>query len=160
MKPYDLAREYKVLTLRETAIQADATTCDTPDKAAAYWWNVIASQPHYAPEQEQFYVLILNTRRRVTGHILVALGTLDSVVVHPREVYRAAIITGASGIIVMHNHPSGDATPSEADIRVTRDLIKAGQVVKIDCIDHVIMGERSETARGFASLRELGYFYA
>ena len=88
------------------------------------------------------------------------MGTLDSVVVHPREVFRAAIVSGAHSLVLMHNHPSGDPTPSEADIRVTRDMIRAGQLLKLEVIDHVIAGERTATARGYSSLRELGYFYA
>ena len=160
MKPYDLAKEFRVMTLRETAVAQDATMCDTPEKAADYWRSVIASQPHFQPEQEQFYVLCLNTRRRVAGHVLIAMGTLDSVVVHPREVFRAAIVAGAHSLVLMHNHPSGDSTPSEADIRVTRDMIRAGQLLKLEVIDHVIAGERTATARGYSSLRELGYFYA
>lgn len=160
MKLYDTAREFRVLTLRETALALGATTCDTPEKAAEYWRTVIAIQAHYCADQEQFYVLCLNTRRRITGHVLIALGTLDSVVVHPREVFRAAVITGSSGIVIMHNHPSGCATPSEADIKVTRDLIRAGQIIKIDVIDHVIIGETTETdLRGWTSLRERGYFF-
>ena len=160
MKPYNLAKEFRVMTLRETAVASDATICDTPDKAADYWRSVIASQPHFSPDQEQLYVLVLNTRRRVTGHILVALGTLDTITVHPREVFRGAIVANASTLVLMHNHPSGDSSPSEADIKVTRDLMRAGQLLKIEVVDHVVMGERTETQRGFTSLRELGYFYA
>lgn len=79
---------------------------------------------------------------------------MDTILVHPREVFRVAILAAASAIILMHNHPSGEATPSEADIRVTRDLIRAGQLLKIEVLDHVIVG-----AGRHVSLRELGYFY-
>jgi DNA repair protein RadC len=74
--------------------------------------------------------------------------------VHPREVFRVAVISSAAAVILMHNHPSNDPTPSEADIKVTRDLIRAGQLLKIEVLDHVVMGNPSR-----ASLRELGYFY-
>lgn len=160
MKIYDIAKEIKVMTLRETPLALGATVCDTPEKAANYWRTVIATQAHFQPDQEQFYVLCLNVRKRITGHVLVALGTVDSVVVHPREVFRAAIVTGSSGIVLMHNHPSGDATPSEADVKVTSDLIRAGQIIKIDVVDHVVMGEQTATElRGWVSLRECGYFF-
>jgi DNA repair protein RadC len=87
-------------------------------------------------------------------------GLLDTILVHPREVFRAAIVANAAGIILVHNHPSGDPTPSAADIQVTRDLIRAGQLLKIDVIDHVIIGRAtSERAKDYSSLRELGYFY-
>lgn len=79
---------------------------------------------------------------------------MDTILVHPREVFRTAIVASASSLILMHNHPSGEANPSEADIRVTRDLIRAGKLLKIEVLDHVIAG-----CSEFRSLRELGYFY-
>jgi DNA repair protein RadC len=88
-------------------------------------------------------------------------GTLDTILVHPREVFRAAIAANAAGIVLVHNHPSGDPTPSDADIKVTRDLIRAGQLLKIEVVDHVIIGRATaERTKDYASLRELGYFYA
>jgi DNA repair protein RadC len=109
---------------------------------------------------ECFQLVLLNTRRRLIRVEKLTQGTLDTLLVHPREVFRAAIVAGASAIIVVHNHPSGDPTPSEQDIKVTRDLIRAGQLLKIDVLDHVILGKRtSERDRDYVSLRELGYFY-
>jgi DNA repair protein RadC len=128
--------------------------CDTPQKAADYWRLIIAPTPTFNPECECFVVLMLNTRRRVRGHQLVTIGTLDTLLVHPREVFRGAIIAGAAAIILMHNHPSGEPTPSEADVKLTRDLIRAGQLIKIEILDHVIVGNPNH-----CSLRELGYFY-
>ena len=90
----------------------------------------------------------------VAGHQLVSTGTLDTILVHPREVFRGAVIGGASAIVLMHNHPSGDPTPSEADIKATRDMIRAGQLLKIEVLDHVIVGHGVTRH----SLRELGYF--
>ena len=88
-------------------------------------------------------------------------GTLDTILVHPREVFKSAIAANAHAIVLAHNHPSGDPTPSEADIKVTRDLIRAGQLLKIEVIDHVIIGRAtSGRAKDYASLREMGYFYA
>ncbi len=109
---------------------------------------------------ERFQVLLLNTRRRLIRTETVSQGTLDSLLVHPREVFRSAIAANASALILAHNHPSGDPTPSDADIRVTRDLIRAGQLLKIDVLDHIIMGRRTnERERDFVSLKELGHFY-
>jgi DNA repair protein RadC len=85
----------------------------------------------------------------------VSIGTLDTILVHAREVFRGAIIAAAAAVVVMHNHPSGESTPSEADIKVTRDLIRAGQLLKIELLDHVIIGQNRHQ-----SLRELGYFYS
>lgn len=111
-------------------------------------------------EVEEFHVLLLNTRRRLIRKEMVSKGTLDSTVVHPRDVFKAAIAANASALILVHNHPSGDPQPSEADVRITRDLIRSGQLLKIDVLDHVILGRRAEGRdRDYASLRELGYFY-
>jgi len=109
---------------------------------------------------ETLYVLLLNTRRRLIRWHPVAQGLLDTILVHPREVFRAAIAANAAAIVLAHNHPSGDPTPSEGDIKVTRDLIRAGQLLKIEVLDHVIIGRATpERVKDYASLRELGYFY-
>jgi len=130
--------------------------CTQPAQAAEYWRTHVIQHPVYNPDVECFVVLLLNTRRRVKGHVLITTGTLDTIVVHPREVFRPAIIAAASAIVIMHNHPSGEPVPSEADIKVTRDLIRAGQLLKIEVLDHVIIG----AGQAYGSLRELGYFYS
>ena len=110
---------------------------------------------------EEFQVLLLNTRKRLIRVEVISYGTLDTILVHPREVFRAAITGNAASIVLVHNHPSGDPTPSEADIKVTRDLIRAGQLLKIEVLDHVIIGRATEQrAKDYASLKELGYFYS
>ncbi len=110
---------------------------------------------------EAFQVLLLNTRKKLIRVEEISDGLLDTLLVHPREVFRAAIVANASAIVLVHNHPSGDPTPSEADIKVTRDLIRAGQLLKIEVVDHVIFGRATaERAKDYSSLRELGYFYA
>ena len=98
---------------------------------------------------------MLNTRRKVKGHYLVSIGTMDTILVHPREVFRVGIVAAASALVIMHNHPSGESSPSDGDIKVTRDLIRAGQLMKMELLDHVIVGNGNRS-----SLRELGYFYA
>jgi DNA repair protein RadC len=110
---------------------------------------------------ETLQVLLLNTRRKLIRVEEISDGTLDTVLVHPREVFKSAIAANAHAIVLAHNHPSGDPTPSAADIKVTRDLIRAGQLLKIEVIDHIIIGRAtSERAKDYASLRELGLFYA
>jgi len=146
--------EYRVTALRECPTPDALQLCDTPDKAADYWKLHIATHPHFNPECECLAVLLLNARRKVKGHQLVSIGTMDTLLVHPREVFRLAIIAAASAIVLMHNHPSGESTPSEADIKVTRDLIRAGQLLKLELLDHVIVGQGN-----FSSLKSLGHFY-
>jgi DNA repair protein RadC len=151
-KPYPC--EYKVVSLRECPTPEELSLCDTPQKAADYWRLHVETNPYYNPECECLVVLILNTRRKVKGHHLVTIGTMDTLLVQAREIFRLAVITSASALVLMHNHPSGEPQPSEADIKVTRDLIRAGQLLKIEVLDHVIIGNQKHS-----SLRELGYFY-
>lgn len=108
---------------------------------------------------ETLQVLLLNTRRRLIRVEEITDGTIDTLLVHPREVFKMAIAANAAAIVLAHNHPSGDPTPSEADIKVTRDLIRAGQLLKIEVLDHVILGRATvDRAKDYSSLRELGYF--
>jgi DNA repair protein RadC len=129
---------------------------DTPERVA----DVLREQVRLC-DVEFFHVLMLNTRRRLIGIERVNQGTLDTILIHPREVFRAAILANSSAVILAHNHPSGDPTPSEADIKATRDLIRAGQLLKIEVLDHVILGRKTqERPKDYVSLRELGYFYS
>jgi DNA repair protein RadC len=140
--------------VRET--RGTAPVLDTPDAVA----NVMREDARLRTA-EVFQVLLLNTRRRLIGEPeKVADGTLDTILVHPREVFRPAIQNNAAAVVLVHNHPSGDPTPSEADIKVTRDLIRAGQLLKIEVLDHVIIGRATEERpKDYVSLRELGYFF-
>lgn len=147
-------QEWKLVSLRECPSPEELQICDGPEQAARYWEAHVTSHPHFNPDCECFVVLLLNTRRRIKGHHLVSIGTLDTILIHPREVFRLAIVAAASAIVVMHCHPSGDPSPSEADIRATRDLIRAGQLLRIEVCDHVIVGHQGR----HASLRAMGYF--
>ncbi|MBL6763461.1 MAG: DNA repair protein RadC [Verrucomicrobiae bacterium] len=137
-------------------LHADLPVMDAPEKVAALLRDEIREH-----EVEHFHALLLNTRRRLIRREMLSKGTLDSTVVHPREVFRGAIAANASAVVLVHNHPSGDPQPSEADIRITRDLIRAGQLLRIEVLDHVILGRpTAERPRDFVSLRELGYFHS
>jgi DNA repair protein RadC len=136
-------------------VRRESPTLDTPDRVADLLREVNRS---YAVET--FQVVVLNTRRKLIRIDNISQGTLDTILVHPREVFKPAISANAAAIVLAHNHPSGDPTPSEADIKVTRDLIRAGQLLKIEVLDHVILGRSTEDRpKDYVSLRELGYFY-
>jgi DNA repair protein RadC len=138
----DLQRESPVLDNPETIVQ-------------------LLREQNLVKNVETLQVLLLNTRRRLIRVEPVTDGTIDTLLVHPREVFKAAIAANAAAVVLAHNHPSGDPTPSEADIKVTRDLIRAGQLLKIEVLDHVIIGRATpERPKDYASLRELGYFYS
>jgi len=108
--------------------------------------------PQYGSQPvEQFGVLLLDTKHRLLRTTRVSVGTLDASVVHPREVFRAAVAGGAAAILLFHNHPSGDPTPSDDDVALTRRMIRAGELMGITVLDHIIVAENA-----YASLRERG----
>ena len=107
--------------------------------------------------QEHFQVITLDTKNKKIDRHLIGLGTLNSTLVHPREVFRIGITDAAAAMILVHNHPSGDPTPSAEDIKITKQLVGAGEVMGIKILDHVIIGrKRKETDQAFLSLRECG----
>jgi DNA repair protein RadC len=138
-------------------LQRESPVLDNPEAIVQ-----LLREQNLVKSVETFQVLLLNTRRRLIRVVdKISDGTLDTILVHPREVFKAAIAANAAAIVLAHNHPSGDPTPSEADIKVTRDLIRAGQLLKIEVLDHVILGRATaDRPKDYASLRELGYFYS
>jgi len=137
-------------------LQQDTPVLDTPERVA----DLLREENRFY-DVEHFQVVLLNTRRKLIRSEPISQGTLATILVHPREVFKRAIAANAAAVVLVHNHPSGDPTPSEADIKVTRDLIRAGQLLKIEVLDHVIIGRRTaERPKDFVSLRELGYFYS
>lgn len=135
-------------------LRQESPVLDNPETVAALM------RERVRPLQvETFEILLLNTRRRLIDVVKISDGTLDTILVHPREVFKPAIAANAAAIVLTHNHPSGDPSPSEADIKVTRDLMRVGQLLKIEVLDHVIIGRPThERPKDYASLRELGYF--
>jgi DNA repair protein RadC len=104
-------------------------------------------------DRETFVALYLNTKNRVIKKEIVSFGSLNANVVHPREVYKEAILNSAASVIVSHNHPSGDPTPSREDLEITEKLYEAGKIIGISLLDHVIIGEDGY----FYSLKERGH---
>ena len=100
---------------------------------------------------EKFIALALNTKNHVTAVLPVSSGSLNASIVHPRELFQRAILANAASIIVCHNHPSGDPTPSPEDIALTRKLVEAGQLLDIPILDHVILGYGK-----YSSFKEMG----
>ena len=93
-------------------------------------------------EKEEFWVMMLNTKNAIISSKCVSVGTLNAALAQPREIFNVAVRHMASSIIVAHNHPSGDCTPSTEDIAVTKSIIKAGKLLNIDCLDHIIIGRQ------------------
>ena len=107
-----------------------------PEDAAAYLMPRFGSRG-----VEQFGIMLLDARHRVMRTAVLAVGTLNSSIVQPRDVFREAAIGGATAIVIFHNHPSGDPTPSPDDVALTRRLVAAGSLIGIDVIDHLILGD-------------------
>lgn len=135
--------KYEGLMLKETSTNV---LCTTPQMA----YEAFKDSAKLA--QETFSILTLNTKTKIIHERLVSIGTLNSSIVHPRDVFKPAIMDNAAAVILSHNHPSGDPTPSPEDIKVTKQLISAGEIMGIKVLDHVIIGDNER----FLSLRESG----
>ena len=103
-------------------------------------------------DREQFIIACLNTKNEPTNISIVSVGTLNKAIVHPREVFKTAILSNAANVIAFHNHPSGDTEPSQQDIQLTNRLYEAGELLGIKLLDHLIIGDGT-----FTSLKEKGY---
>jgi len=124
----------------------DKYTIKSPQDAA----NYMMEEMRYLA-QEHFYALLLNVKNQVLSKELISVGSINSSIVHPREVFKQAIIKNASSLIVLHNHPSGDPTPSREDIEVTKRLSETGKIIGIEILDHIVIGDLR-----FVSLKEKG----
>jgi DNA repair protein RadC len=122
------------------------TTLRGPADVFRHFHPTLRDAPH-----ERFLVVLLDGRHRLMRHEMVSQGTLTASLVHPREVFRPALREAAAALVVVHNHPSGDPAPSAEDREVTARLVRAGELLGVPVLDHVVVAER-----GYASLRELG----
>ena len=126
-------------------------SCKTPEDVI----KICGEQAYLA--QEAFVVITMNSKNNVIDVHLVSLGILDASLVSPRELFIKAITDAAHSIVVVHNHPSGDPAPSAEDIRITRQIVEAGQILGIPVLDHIILGsETIEDTKKFFSMREEG----
>lgn len=113
--------------------------------------NLMSEELRYL-QKEHFVCLFLNTKNHVLAQETLSMGSLNASIVHPREVFRAAIKRSSASIVCVHNHPSGDPTPSPEDIQLTHRLVEAGTIIGIEVLDHVIIGDQR-----FISLKEEGF---
>lgn len=118
-------------------------TLNEPSYVRDFWRDVIAKRDNYEPEKENLYVILLNTKLKPIGVNLVSLGSVNESIAHPREILRPAIAMGAYAIILGHNHPTGDSSPSNADEKVTSKLKTACDIMSIYLMDHFIYGEEN-----------------
>lgn len=128
----------KISMVRDGSISAESRTVNQSLTAATIVRELIGDR-----DREEFIVLMMDAKNHVTAVHSVAVGSLSLCIVHPREVFKAAVLANASGIIMAHNHPSGDPTPSVEDFRLTERLVQAGELMGIRVLDHIVLGDSS-----------------
>src|SRR4051812_22730816 len=148
MRVYEAKIVYSLISL------GDEVKLDSPPKVTEYLRSAFEENPL----QEAFYCVYLDRKNHPLGRHLVSLGTATSTLSAPREVFRGAILAGATALIVAHNHPSRDPAPSSADLQVTRQLREASKIIDIELLDHVIIGDQKADPNGlgYYSMREHG----
>ena len=148
MRIYEASIAYSLVTL------GDVSPVNTPSTIVEYLRDAYEK----TPLQESFWVICLDRKNKPISRTMISLGSLTSTVVHPREVFKVAILASAAAIVVSHNHPSGDPAPSSADVQVTRQLREAAKFMGIDLLDHVIVGHPTDDPqhRDYYSFREAG----
>jgi len=146
-RPYTIPG-FRIALVREPGVKL----AERPELRSAAEAVPILAQFIGETDREVFAVALLTVRHRLLGLHTVSVGCLTSAPVHPREVYKPAILAGSAAILAAHNHPSGDPEPSAEDIALTRRLAAAGQLLGIELLDHLVIGE----AGRFVSLRDRG----
>lgn len=146
-RPYEVPG-FRIALVREPGVKlAERPQVQTPRDAVP-----ILSQFIGEADREMFVLALLTVRHRIIGLHTVSVGCLTSSLVHPREVFKPAILAGSAALLLAHNHPSGDPEPSAEDVALTRRLASAGQLLGIEVLDHLVLGESGR----FVSLRERG----
>jgi DNA repair protein RadC len=129
-------------------VQGFSTKIQSAEDVYHYFADRLAEK-----KKEYFYALCLDTKNRIISETLVSVGILDASLIHPREVFNPAVKASCHGVILVHNHPSGEAEASAADIEVTKMLYKAGEIIGISVIDHIIIGKHN-----YISMKDKGVF--
>ena len=138
------------ITAKYTVLPYESFHVDTPDLVSWFLEDKIANEA-----REHFVVLCMNNKNRIVSYSVISIGTLAESIVHPRAVFTVAVLSGASGIIVAHNHPSGVLNPSKEDIDTTKRLVEAGKLLGITVMDHLIVGFNN--GRAYFSMKEHGF---
>ena len=133
--------------IKEKSIKYETRRISTPNDAQCLFRRFLEDS-----DREQLIVVSLDTKNQPTTINVASIGSLNSSIVHPREIFKSAILSNANSIIIAHNHPSGDANPSKEDISITKRLKECGELMGINLIDHIIIGDDDR----FISLKEKG----
>jgi DNA repair protein RadC len=147
------AKACQIKAAFELARRAESLTGIAPKQSIKNPIDVVAYVRNRLKDKmkEHFMVVLVDTRGNIIKTCPVSVGSLDTSIVHPREVYREAIAASAASVILVHNHPSGDPTPSEQDVELSKQLVEAGKIIGIDVLDHLVIGNP-----GFVSMKMRG----
>lgn len=132
---------YQIELKRSGSVKAATRTVNGPSDAADIFRRMYPS-----PDRECLVVVCMDTQGQVRGLHTVSVGSLNASIVHPREVFKAAILTNAASIILVHNHPSDVTTPSSEDVSISKRIRAAGEIIGIELLDHVVVGEHDHTS--------------
>lgn len=143
----------RLLACLELARRASAwPPCERPVVSTPEDVVALCSTQLRGLDREHFWALVLSTKNRLLRMVEVSVGSLNASIVHPRELFKEAVRVSAASVVVVHNHPSGDPTPSGADLQLTRRLAKAGEVLGIELLDHIVIGDGG----AHVSMRHMG----
>lgn len=144
----------KVMVVRDVGAASihGRPSLSSSQAAQSFWKDYFKANPNY--DQERVLIVTLDTKHRVMAVYVITVGTLDASLVHPREVFKPAIIDGSSAIVMCHNHPSGDPKPSREDINITQKMEECGKQLGITLLDHIVYGDGDGTT---LSTREEGF---
>ena len=146
--------EAKIVTTR--VCEPIAPAGSNPEQIASTWHAHVTPAGWYAADREHLVAFGMDTRHNITELFLIAIGSLNECIAHPREIMRPVVIAGCHAFVLLHNHPSGDPTPGEADRGLTRRIRESADILQIHLLDHVIIGRPQGTAPGYFSFREHG----
>lgn len=142
----------RVNMVREKGFRYETRTIISPEVATGILYKYFNC--YCNTDRENFIVMCLNTKNEINAMNLVSTGTLNGTSVHPREIFKAAILVNSAAIMLCHNHPSGNVKPSEEDIQVTKRLIEVGEILGVPVLDHIVLGNDGVTS---CSLKAINY---
>ena len=136
--------------VRETPLPVSLRSLNSPRRFLSFYDKVIAADPMHDPEKEAFHLICLNTRLGPKSWHLISLGTVDGCNAHPRDIFRPALVAGAHGIALIHNHPSGDPAPSRIDEGLTLKVSQGAKLLGLRFVDHLIVTRPKSRKRLFS----------
>jgi len=154
MKTHQNIKEIKIVS---RVCEDAGVACDHPSRVVELWKKCVETADWFDPEKECVVVFNLNTKLKIKNWQMVSMGTINECALTPREAYRSAVASLAHSLIVLHNHPSGNPSPSPADLDITRRMRDAGKTLGINLQDHIIVGDGKNGNLPHYSFREAGY---